>query len=106
MKRVYFISYSFWQKPLRVQSHRVKPKYLACWKKSRYLFEPKEYFCINKKRKASWYRCLWFGPICTFAWMPRNNICPQTTCAHIYDEKKIKTKMVIGQQVPECLATW
>lgn len=65
-KWICFISYSSWQEALSTEIHRAKPKYLARWRKSRCLLEPRDSVSILTKKIASWYSGLWFGPKCIF----------------------------------------
>lgn len=76
-KWICFISYSSWQEALSPRNHRAKPKYLARWRKSRCLLEPRDSVSILRQKwpAGTAVCCLALHAMC--AWMPRNKICPR-----------------------------
>lgn len=76
-KWICFISSSSWQEALSPHNHRAKPKYLARWRKSRCLLEPRDSVSILRKRWPAGTAVCGLALHAMCAWMPRNKICPR-----------------------------
>lgn len=89
-KWICFISYSSWQEALSTQNHRAKPKYLAQWRKSRCLLEPRDTISILIKKWPAGTAVCGLALHAFFVWVPRNKI-----CSRLAEEGEMHTAMVI-----------